>query len=147
MKKHRVIIVSVLVLALVLGVLSFAFPLLVIAIPSLTYLLSGARVFVEDLGLPQGARDVSEITVSAADGTAPERAERFFRIAMTEEGVRKFYLDRCSALDMTAPPEESLGHSPEMICAQIATYGVSPRVYLYSDCDETVCEVAIEVRI
>ena len=146
MVRYRVIILSVLILGLFMGILSFAFPFLAISIPPLAYFFSGARVLVEDLGLPEDARDVSEITVSAADGNAPEMARRFFRTDTSADEIRQFYVDRCSGLDMTAPPEDWLLASPEMICVETTTYRIGAGVHLYSNCDETGCAVTIEVQ-
>ena len=147
MVRNRIIIVLVLISALCLGLLSIAFPLLVISVPSLTYFFSGARVMVEDLGLPDDVRDVSEISVSAADGPAPETARRSFFTRMPAEDIRRFYLDRCAGLEMTVPPEGWFRASPEIICAEIGTDPTGPRAHLYLDCDEAACLVTIEVRI
>ena len=121
----------------------FVFP---ISMSLLAGFSSEARTIVEELGLPDDAREVSAIYGYPAEGTAPEMAARTFRTAMPEGDVQAFYDDRCDALDMTAPPGDWLRHSPEMICVRSAADPADARVYLYADCDATACLVTIEVR-
>ena len=115
--------------------------------PSLASYFSEARTIVEDLGLPDDAQEVSAIRVYPAEGTSPEMAAHTFRTAMTAVEVQEFYDSRCNALDMTAPPEDWLQHSPEMICVRSAADPADARVYVYADCDVTACLVTVEVRI
>ena len=147
MTRARIFIVVFMAVAVTVGVMGAVPPILGALTPGFLY-DHWTEATVRDLGLPDGAEDVSPIEVREAEGTSPEMATRVFRVAMREDQVRTFYDNRCSDLDMVEPPQDWLGHSPDLICVEDR---VNPsgraRTYLNVDCDANSCLVTVEVRL
>ena len=106
---------------------------------------SDAKSLLNRLGTPDGATQVSDISVYGPDGPMPEIAMRSFTLADTAQAAQNFYLERCKAASLALPSEDILKLDPAAICERIDASGTL-MVFLYQSCAASVCNVSVEVR-
>ncbi len=106
---------------------------------------SNAKSLLKQLGIPNDATQVSDISVYGPDGPMPQIATRSFSFAGTAQTAQNFYLEKCQAASFNPPGEDILKLDPAAICERIDESGAFT-VFLYKSCARSVCDFSIEVR-
>lgn len=106
---------------------------------------SDAKSLLEQLGTPDGATAISNISVDGPDGPMPEIASRSFTLAGSAQTTHDFYRRKCKAALLGPPGEDLLKLDPAAICERNDGSGALT-VFLFSSCPGAVCNVSIEVR-
>lgn len=107
---------------------------------------SKAKSLLEDLGLPEGANALSEISVAGPDGPMPEIASRSYDVQGSPASLKAFYVERCRRSGLGSPGSDVQGLEPAAICEGRGSYG-SVVVLLYPKCEQSDCKVNVEVRL
>jgi hypothetical protein len=109
------------------------------------YADSEARRLLDNLGLPPGAYEASDIEVEGPDGSMPEIATRSFRAPGKAEALERFYFDRCKQAGLSEPRAESARLEPEMLCERWRTGGFDV-VLLSTRCERDDCRATLVVH-
>ncbi len=104
-----------------------------------------AKKTLKSLALPENAMEVSKISVTYLDGTAPETAWQSFSTPDSAEIIRKFFLQKCSENGLSPARDELLATDPTALCEKNLNRN-SINFLLRLDCS-TNCKVYTQVRI
>lgn len=106
---------------------------------------SKTRGLLNAMGLPEGAHNVSGISVVGPDGPMPEMATRSFEVRSNPGALRQFFETRCKEAGLGPPDAEDLRIEPDLLCSFHAP-GVDDTVLLSSTCTADTCRVTVEAR-
>lgn len=143
MKQFRWILVFVAACAAVAAVLVWMSPY-ALRDATLSFSFgSKPRGLLIALGLPEGAYNVSGISVAGPDGPMPEIATRSFEVHSTPEALRQFFETRCKEAGLGPADAEYLRIEPNLLCSFDAP-GVDDSIYLSSNCTSDTCRVTVK---
>jgi hypothetical protein len=106
---------------------------------------SKPRGLLNTLGLPEGAYNVSGISVVGPDGPMPEIATRSFEIRSNPAALRQFFEAKCKEAGLGPADPEHQRIEPDLLCSFRAP-GVSDSVLLTPHCTGGTCRVTLEAR-
>lgn len=104
---------------------------------------SKPRGLLNTLGLPEGAYNVSGISVVGPDGPMPEIATRSFEIRSNPGALRQFFETKCKEAGLGPADAEYLRIEPNLLCSFDAP-GVDDSIYLSSNCTADTCRVTVK---
>jgi hypothetical protein len=145
MKQFRMVGVIVAALAVAVAALFWMSPYPLRDTTLSLSLGSKPREMVEALGVPDGAYNVSKVSVSGPDGPMPEMATRSFEARGGAEALAQFYSTKCKAAGLGPPDAEDLRLEPDLLCRARGP-GVVESLHLSSKCTSDACLVTIEAR-
>lgn len=104
---------------------------------------SKTRGLLNAMGLPEGAYNVSRISVVGPDGPMPEMAKRSFEVRSNPGALRQFFETKCNEVGLGPPDAEHLRIEPDLLCS-LHTPGVDDAFLLSSRCAMDTCRVTVE---
>ena len=145
MKQFRLVLVVIAAFVAVVALLFWMSPY-TLRDATLSFSLgSKPRGLLNAMGLPEGAYNVSGISVVGPDGPMPEIATRSFEIRSNPEALRQFFETKCKEAGLGPADAEHLRIEPDLLCSFHAP-GVDDTVLLSSTCTADTCRVTVEAR-
>jgi len=145
MKQFRLVLVVIAAFVAVVALLFWMSPY-TLRDATLSFSLgSKPRGLLNAMGLPEGAYNVSGISVVGPDGPMPEIATRSFEIRSNPEALRQFFETKCKEAGLGPADAEHLRIEPDLLCSFHAP-GVDETVLLSSTCTADTCRVTVEAR-
>lgn len=145
MKQLRTVGVIVAALAVAMAVLFWMSPYPLRDTTLSLSLGSKPRDRLEALGVPDGAYNVSKVSVSGPDGPMPEMATRSFEARGDAAALAQFYSTKCKAAGLGPPEAEDLRLEPDLLC-RARVPGVVESLHLSTQCTSDACLVTVEAR-
>lgn len=143
MKQFRLVLIIVAAFAAAAALLIWMSPY-TLRDATLSFSLgSKPRRLLKAMGVPEGAYNLSGISVAGPDGPMPEIATRSFEIRSNPEALRQFFETKCKEAGLGPADAEHLRIEPALLCSFHAP-GVDDSVLLNSSCPTDTCRVTVE---